>query len=224
MHALLFEMEPRSGHEGHYFKHAEALRPLLAQHAGLLFIERFKSISRPNVILSHSHWRDEASLAKWRSDPNHHRSQAAGRNKHFKDYRLRISHVLKLSRKDTESLVWTTDGAYSDTDAITPRFLAIVASKGEPVDLGGENFHSVTIDGNYLCLVDATSHDHGEELIAEAAAHPNVSSAMLTLISRDYGMFERGEAPQYFPAAERTKRQELPANSLAHKRTNVPVT
>ncbi|MGP1256461.1 MAG: antibiotic biosynthesis monooxygenase family protein [Kiloniellales bacterium] len=199
MHALLFEMEPRSGHEDHYFEHAEALRPLLAQHAGLLFIERFKSISRPKVILSHSHWRDEASLAKWRSDPDHHRSQAAGRNKHFKDYRLRISHVLKMMRQDAVPESWTADGAYSNVDAIPARFLTIAASKGDPVDLRGERFHSVTVDGNFLCVTDANSRDHGEEIIAEAMTKPHATSAMLALVSRDYGMFERAEAPQYFP-------------------------
>lgn len=202
MHALLFEMEPRSGHEGHYFKHAEALRPLLAHHAGLLFIERFKSISRPNVILSHSHWRDEASLAKWRSDPDHHRSQAAGRNKHFKDYRLRISHVLKMVRQDAEPKVWTADGAYADVDAIPARFLTIVASKGDPADLGGECFHSVTVEGNFLCVTGVNTRDHGEEIIAEAMTRPHATSAMMGLVSRDYGMFERTEAPQYFPDAK----------------------
>lgn len=202
MHALLFEMEPRPGHEGHYFKHAEALRPLLAQHAGLLFIERFKSISRPNVILSHSHWRDEASLAKWRSDPDHHRSQAAGRNKHFEDYRLRISHVLKIVRQSCAPESWTMDGAYTDVNAIPPRFLTIVALKSEPADLSGESFQSVTVDDSFLCVADAKSHQHGEEIIADAMALPHVTSAMLTLVSRDYGMSERAEAPQYFPNAE----------------------
>lgn len=205
MHALLFEMEPRSGHESHYFKHAEALRPLLAQHAGLLFIERFKSVARPNVILSHSHWRDEASLAKWRSDPDHHRSQSAGRNKHFKDYRLRISHVLKMMRHDAKPEVWPVDGAYADVEAIPARFLTIVASHGDPVDLGGEPFHSVTVDGNFLCVTDANSRDHGDEMIAEAMTNPHTMSAMLALVSRDYGMFERAEAPQYFPDAKASR-------------------
>lgn len=202
MHALLFEMEPRPGHEGHYFKHAETLRPLLAQHAGLLFIERFKSISRPNVILSHSHWRDEASLAKWRSDPDHHRSQAAGRNKHFKDYRLRISHVLKFVRQNCEPESWTVDGAYADVNATPPRFLTIVALKSDPADLKGESFRSVTVDDSFLCVADAKSQQHGEEIIAGAMARPQATSAILALVSRDYGMFERAEASQYFPTVE----------------------
>lgn len=205
MHALLFEMEPRSGHEDHYFKHAEALRPLLAQHAGLLFIERFKSIERPTVILSHSHWRDEASLAKWRSDPDHHRSQAAGRNQHFKDYRLRISHILKMARQDAEPVSWTADGAYADVEAIPARFLTIVASKSDLLDTGGECFQSVTVDGSFLCVTDASSRNHGEEIIAEAMTKPHTTSAMLALVSRDYGMFERAEAPQYFPDAKKNR-------------------
>ena len=94
MHTLLFEVQPRAGHEDHYFAHATRLRPLLDAHPGLLFIDRFKSLVRPNIILSHSHWQDEASLARWRTDAQHRRSQAAGRNQHFEDYRIRISRVV----------------------------------------------------------------------------------------------------------------------------------
>lgn len=205
MHALLFEMEPREGHETHYFNHAQALRPLLMKHEGLLFIERFRSLSRPNVILSHSHWRDEASLAKWRSDAKHYNSQVAGRNKHFKDYRLRISHVLKMLRQNGVTESWTTEGAYADVGATSPRCLTIVASRSEPAAIGGESFLSVTEDESYISITDATSYDHGEKIIATAMETPNVTSAMLTLVSRDYGMFERAEAPQFFPDAKAEK-------------------
>ncbi|WP_299681053.1 antibiotic biosynthesis monooxygenase [uncultured Roseobacter sp.] len=202
MHALLFEMEPRSGHEAHYFRHADALRPLLAEHKGLLFIERFKSLSRPNVILSHSHWRDEASLSKWRSDPKHHSSQAAGRNKHFQDYRIRISHVLAMARPGVATETWTIEGAYADVEAIAPRYLTIIASTAEPVTEMGEAFRSVTIEESYLSVADAVSCDCGRSTLATALENPSITSAMLALVSRDYGMFERTEAPQYFPPAK----------------------
>lgn len=202
MHALLFEMEPREGHETHYFNRAQALRPLLAKHEGLLFIERFKSLSRPGVILSHSHWRDEAALAKWRSDATHYNAQAAGRNKHFKNYRLRISHVLKMLRQNGDTQSWSTEGAYADVRTTAPRYLTIVASKTEPAVIGGETFLSVNEDENYISIADATSYDHGESIIAKAKESPHATFAMIALTSRDYGMFERSEAPQFFPAAK----------------------
>ncbi|MEM7523235.1 MAG: antibiotic biosynthesis monooxygenase family protein [Pseudomonadota bacterium] len=202
MHALLFEMEPRAGHEAHYFRHAEVLRPLLASHDGLLFIERFTSLSRPGVILSHSHWRDEASLSKWRSDPKHHSSQAAGRIGHFKDYRIRISHVLAMARPGAERQTWTTAGAYSDVGSAHPRYLTIIASKGEPFASRGEGFQSVTAKDGYLAVSDVASYERGLDAVGAAMADPTVTSAILSLVSRDYGMFERAEAPQYFAAVE----------------------
>jgi len=201
MHALLFEMEPRKGHEKHYFRHAEVLRPLLAEQDDLLFIERFRSLSRPGVILSHSHWRDEASLSRWRSDPKHHNAQAAGRSRHFKDYRLRISHVLSLLRPNAERQTWSTAGAYTDVNSRTPRYLTIVASTGEPFASGGDTFQSVTAEERYLSVADVTSYEHGMDVVGSAMANAAVTSAMVTLVSRDYGMFERAEAPQYFAAA-----------------------
>ena len=119
MQALLFELKPREGHEEHYFRHAAALRPLLAQQEGLNYIDRFRSLSRPGVILSHSLWRDEASLAKWRTNRRHHRSQAAGRDEHFEDYRLRISHVLAHASRGQEEKHWTRDGAYRAAESRT---------------------------------------------------------------------------------------------------------
>lgn len=166
MHALLFEMEPRKGHEQHYFDHAANLRPLLKDHEGLLFIERFKSLSRPNIILSHSHWRDEASLSKWRSDRKHYKSQAAGRNRHFKDYRLRIAHALIFDGRDGEMHSWTSEGSYIDVTATPPRYLTIVSSLDDPSEIPGEVFKSVTVEGNFLSVADATSYAEAEAVVA----------------------------------------------------------
>ncbi len=198
MHALLFEMKPRDGHEEHYFRHAAALRPRLEQHDGLIYIDRFKSLVRPGVILSHSMWRDEASLAKWRTDTHHHNSQAAGRNKHFEDYRLRISHVLEHAEKERDMREWSDEGAYSAPDSRTPRFLVIVASKDKPFSDLGEAYLSVNFDDAYVNVIDAGSRSAGREIRASADENPAVEKASLCMVSRDYGMFDRAEAPQYF--------------------------
>ncbi|MFL4994745.1 MAG: antibiotic biosynthesis monooxygenase family protein, partial [Microvirga sp.] len=79
MHALLFEVLPTPEGRARYFELAAALRPELDQNPGLLFIDRYESLSRPGVILSHSLWRDEASLARWRSNERHYAAQCAGR-------------------------------------------------------------------------------------------------------------------------------------------------
>lgn len=202
MHALLFEMKPREGHEEHYFRHAAALRPRLELHDGLFYIDRFKSLSRPGVILSHSMWRDEASLAKWRTDPHHHNSQAAGRTKHFEDYRLRISHVLEHGERGQDASTWSDAGAYSASESRPPRFLVIVASQNKPYTDLGEGYQSVNFDGAFVNVIDVESRVAGQEIREAANADPSVEKASLCMVSRDYGMFDRAEAPQYFSPVE----------------------
>lgn len=204
MQALLFEMQPRIGHEDHYFRHAATLRPILMQHDGLLFIERFKSLKRPNVILSHSLWCDEASIARWRTDRQHHKSQTAGRFKHFEDYRIRISHVLRHVEHGGAQQKWPKDGSYNDAATTPDRFLTIIRTKEMPGIGEGEVFESVTEQNSYLTVASVSSEEDGHSKIKEAG-DDILLSALLSRVSRDYGMFERAEAPQYFGPVEQQK-------------------
>ncbi|WP_227269731.1 antibiotic biosynthesis monooxygenase family protein [Roseobacter weihaiensis] len=201
MQALLFEVEPRAGHEDHYFDHAARLRPLLDAHTGLLFIDRYKSLVRSNIILSHSHWQDEASIAKWRCDAQHHKSQVAGRNTHFKDYRIRVFRVLQNYRENEAITTFSGDEANGDTASGADRFVTIVATKGDPFPDGGEAFGSVNFEDMYLSVRVADSRAEGSAVVLKASRTPNVTNAMSILVSRDYGMFQRDEAPQVFPSA-----------------------
>jgi heme-degrading monooxygenase HmoA len=79
LHALLFEVLPTPEGRARYFEIAARLRPLLEENPGLLFIDRYESLTRPGLILSHSLWRDEASLARWRSNETHYGAQCIGR-------------------------------------------------------------------------------------------------------------------------------------------------
>jgi len=197
VHALLFEVMPRPGHEDHYLERAAALRPELEKNAGLVFIDRFRSLERPGLILSHSLWKDEASLARWRVDAKHQVAQKAGRNTHFADYRLRIAQVLDDAR-DGET------NAYNDPELVAPRFVAIIESSGEPFDGPGENFTSVYRDDAFVTVATPEAREDGEHMVASAAGSAQVASARLCLVSRDYGMFDRAEAPQFFPPAARS--------------------
>ena len=199
MHALFFELTPRPGHESHYFERAAALRPVLEQNKGLLFIDRFKSMARPEVILSHSLWKDEASLAKWRTNAQHHAAQTAGRNVHFSDYRLRIAQVIASAAPGEETQCWPESNAYNDTSLTPERHLVVVQSNREPFDCQGEAFSSVNRENAFVSVVSVDSRSQGDELLTAAGASDTVETAKLCLISRDYGMYEREEAPQFFP-------------------------
>lgn len=206
MQALLFEMEPREGHEDHYFRHAAKLRPILMEHDGLIFIERFKSMARPDVILSHSLWRDEASIARWRTNKEHHNSQAAGRFKHFRDYRIRISHVLGHSKAGKPADSYSSTGAYTNPAATQNRLISIVRTSTPPETETGEVFESVTETSSFLTIDNVSNEHAGRAKLSHAENDQNVLSSLLAFTTRDYGLHDRDEAPQYF--------EDVPRDSL----------
>jgi heme-degrading monooxygenase HmoA len=93
MIAVIFEVEPTD--RDAYFRIAAELRPLLDDVDGFISIERFQSLSDPDRVLSLSFWRDEAAVAQWRNVESHRAAQAAGRAGVFRDYRLRVAHVVR---------------------------------------------------------------------------------------------------------------------------------
>jgi len=95
MIAVIFEVEPRPDQKDAYLAAAERLRPLLAQIDGFISVERFASLTQPGKIVSLSYWRDEAAVRQWRNLEAHRRTQAAGRNTIFADYRLRVADVIR---------------------------------------------------------------------------------------------------------------------------------
>jgi heme-degrading monooxygenase HmoA len=93
--AVIFEVEPKDGQAQAYFDIAGELRPLLDGIEGFISVERFESLSAPGKYLSLSFWRDEGAIAAWRNLESHRRAQSAGRAGLFRDYRLRIGHVVR---------------------------------------------------------------------------------------------------------------------------------
>ena len=95
MIAVIFEAEPREGQQDAYLALAAELRPELANIDGFISIERFQSLADPGKVLSLSWWRDEAAVAEWRRLERHRAAQRAGRERVFRDYRLRVAQVLR---------------------------------------------------------------------------------------------------------------------------------
>ena len=95
MHAVIFEVEPEPGCLQDYLDIAARLRPELEKIVGFISIERFKSLSRDGKILSLSFWRDEEAIAGWRRQEEHHAAQRAGRDRIFRDYRIRVAAVVR---------------------------------------------------------------------------------------------------------------------------------
>jgi heme-degrading monooxygenase HmoA len=95
MIAVIFEVEPHGAHRDDYFRIAAELKPLLSEIDGFISIERFQSLSGERRILSLSFWRDEAAITQWRTLEAHRLAQGEGRARIFRDYRLRIAHVVR---------------------------------------------------------------------------------------------------------------------------------
>jgi heme-degrading monooxygenase HmoA len=93
--AVIFEVEPHPQHRQDYLDIAASLKPILEKMDGFISIEHFESLVKPGKILSLSFWRDEEAVKGWRNVEEHRRAQAAGRNKLFAGYRLRIAGVIR---------------------------------------------------------------------------------------------------------------------------------
>ncbi|MGY6410974.1 MAG: antibiotic biosynthesis monooxygenase family protein [Alkalilacustris sp.] len=175
MHALLFEMRPKPGHLPHYFAHVDRLRPILARHTGLLWLDRFRAVDDPDLILSHQHWADEAAILGWRRDPQHRRSQEAGRRVHFEDYRIRVGRAM---------------GGGADAAG----FVTVHAAAPAALP-GARAFESLNTPGAVLTLADAADAATARALLDAAQGTPGLRAAHAFALSRDYGLTQREQAP-----------------------------
>ena len=175
MIGLFFEVIPLDGHAARYFELAASLKPELERNGGVLFIDRYAGVDRPEVVLSHQLWADEESLIRWRGHAQHRAIQRAGREQHFRDYRIRIGRVL--------------DPTHAPATARTVR---VSHHDAEPErQAGGELFKSVHREGKFLVLAD------------RAPVEREADDAKVFEIFRDYTMYERAEAPQEYPPVMR---------------------
>ncbi len=96
MVAVIFEVWPNSqADQSAYLDLAANLRPMLEGRDGFISIERFQSLTEEGKILSLSFWRDEAAIEKWRREEPHVAAQLAGRNRLFRNYRLRVAEIAR---------------------------------------------------------------------------------------------------------------------------------
>ena len=93
MIAVIFEGWTDAAHGAEYLDLAAQLRPLLDGVPGFISVERFRSLSEPEKLLSLSFWEDESAVSAWRDRPEHRAAQARGRAGVFRDYRIRIAEV-----------------------------------------------------------------------------------------------------------------------------------
>lgn len=189
MHALFFTVRPHPGHLPHYFDHVARLKPVLARHDGLMFLDRYRSLADPQVLLSHQLWRDEDAITGWRRDPVHRASQSAGRHVHFADYRIRVG--LRV-------LHWQTgDDLAPKAEHPAPHGPQVLALYGtHPVDLAGfDAYESVNHPGHFISLTDATTPERARSRLADSLGTAGLTQAATYQTVRDYGLADRAQVP-----------------------------
>ena len=218
MFSVIFEVLPNKGKKDEYLDLAKHLKPILETIDGFVDNERFESQLRQGWILSHSTWRDEKSVVRWRTEGEHHATQAKGRTDIFQDYHLRVGDVTADTDPPKEAPI--LERRFDETEVgkaklatfteITPRKGAGFADPAEllPARLGldltnraivqHDVWASIYNPGKMALLVSWTD--------AKAASlwTPSKVNGIEKLrhrsvrVVRDYGRFDRREAPQYY--------------------------
>lgn len=95
MIAVIFEVSPDPEHKDEYLSIAASMRPMVDEVEGFISVERFQSLTDPDKLLSLSFFEDEQAVERWRTLTAHRTAQRKGRHGIFRDYRLRVTQVLR---------------------------------------------------------------------------------------------------------------------------------
>ncbi len=203
MFVVIFEVQPHPEQFGQYLEYGKLLRPELEQIDGFIDNERFTSAEHAGRILSLSSWRDEKALIRWRTHARHHDVQEQGRSVIFAGYHLRVGEVAADSALPPGEVV--RQQRFDETQTGLAKALVIVEHTAPregaiamPGALQAERVDSLYVAGKQVILGGWESQEAAERWYA---AQPVVSEQRLrrVRIIRDYGMYDRHEAPQYYP-------------------------
>lgn len=220
MFAVIFEVVPKQERWDDYLDLAKMLKPEIEKIDGFLDNERFASQRTKGRLLSLSTWRDEKAVIRWRTLAVHHKVQEKGRFEVFQDYHLRVGEFtadtqvpagldLRQQRLDETEV---GDSKYvtvselpgvNDKPAIGDFPAALnVPAIGTHGLLDAEVYESIYNAGKLLLLGSWATAAAAE---AWAPRNPREAKARhrKVRVIRDYGMFDRREAPQYYPDVRR---------------------
>ena len=221
MFSVIFEVQPQAGQTDAYLDSAAMLRHELDDSPGFVDNIRYRSLTRDGCILSLSSWRDEKSVVRFRTDAHHQAAQEQGRAGLFADYHLRVGQeiydtrlpegcaLLEQRLDETEvgdgkavTLIDAHQGA-EWVAARNPQEIALylgfdLNSYGDCISW--DVFDSVAASGDIILLVLWKDQESALEF-AQSAIVPDDARVRAIRVIRDYAMFDRREAPQYYPDA-----------------------
>ncbi|MBV9653011.1 MAG: antibiotic biosynthesis monooxygenase [Acetobacteraceae bacterium] len=223
MFSVIFEVQPRSEQWDSYLGNAKMLRPELEQVDGFVDNIRYRSLTRDGWILSLSGWRDEKAVVRWRTKMRHHFVQEKGRSEILRDYHLRVGQITRDTHVPTGQVIAeqrldeTETGAattISLLDAKRPagwaegtgsREIAAHLGLELPAEglVGWDVLEAILTPGDLILLI-SWRHATDAEAFERGATLQNNARLRRVRVIRDYGMFDRREAPQYYPEVQRS--------------------
>ncbi len=223
MFAVIFEVHPKADQWDAYLGYAKMLRPELEQIDGFVDNIRYRSLTREGWILSLSNWRDEKAVVRWRTKVSHHEIQQKGRTEVLLDYHLRVGQLTQDTRLPEGYAL--QEQRLDETEVGEGTTVSLIDAKQPPEwvkqtspddvakwlglapDAAGlvawDVFDAVLTPGNIILLISWRDHQAAETFEAKAKL-PNDARLRRVRVIRDYGMFDRREAPQYYPEAKRS--------------------
>ena len=221
MFSVIFEVNPKDGQYDHYLGRGKMLRPELEKIDGFIDNIRYRSLTRDGWLLSLSGWRDEKAVVRWRISTNHHNVQDQGRSGILADYHLRVGQVtgdtevpagyaLQEQRLDetvagagtTVSLITTKRPAHLPESAGAKECATFLGLDSDAKGLlAWDVFDAVLTPGDLILLISWRDRASAE-IFEKAVALKDGTRLRRVRIIRDYGMFDRREAPQYYPDAK----------------------
>jgi heme-degrading monooxygenase HmoA len=219
--SVIFEVHPRTEQWDAYLGNAKMLRPELEQVEGFVDNIRYQSLTREGWLLSLSGWRDEKSVVRWRTKVRHHEAQEKGRSEILSDYHLRVGQVTQDTRLPEGCAL--QEQRLDETEVGEGTTITLIDAKQPPewvketksndvaewlgfapsADglIGWDVFDAVLTPGDIILLISWRDQAAAEAFEGTISLKDGARLRRVRVV-RDYGMFDRREAPQYYPDAK----------------------
>jgi heme-degrading monooxygenase HmoA len=220
MFVVIFEVYPHAAQVQQYLDFGKLLRPELEQIDGFIDNERFTGARTAGRVLSLSTWRDEKALIRWRTHARHHDVQEQGRTVVFNNYKLRVGEItddtappkgysLRHQRfdetevGDTKVILLFEISPLPDAAADLAQMVMIDTEHPPAGWVESERFDSIYNPGKVALLTgwrnEASARAWYDDQVGPFVKHLALRCRFVRVI-RAYGMFDRIESPQYYPA------------------------
>jgi heme-degrading monooxygenase HmoA len=221
MFSVIFEVHPKPDQWDAYLGLGKMLKPELEKIEGFVDNVRYRSLRHDGWLLSLSDWRDEKALVRWRTQARHHVVQERGRSDIFLDYHLRIGQLTQDTRPPRGCTL--NEQRLDETETGDATTISLIDAKrppewvketsaddvakwlGLPANASGliawDAFDAVLTPGDIILLISWRDRAAAEAFEATVSLKDGARLRRVRVV-RDYGMFDRREAPQFYPDAK----------------------